>query len=76
MAHLHDERGTVPPRLLLTVEQAAEQLGVGRTLMYALVRAGEVESVTIGRLRRIPAEALNAYVAALRVSKTTDTQAA
>lgn len=53
-------------RLVFTVEQAAEQLGIGRTLMYALVRSGEVESVTIGRLRRIPADALVRYVDGLR----------
>lgn len=32
--------------------------------MYALVASGEVPSVTIGRLRRVPAEALKEYVAA------------
>lgn len=55
-----------PFRLVLTVEEAAERLGIGRTLMYALVAAGEVESVRIGRLRRIPTDALDAYVLTLR----------
>jgi excisionase family DNA binding protein len=54
--------------LLLTVEEAAEQLGIGRTLMYTLVKEGAVESVQIGRLRRIPAEALPRYLAQLRTS--------
>lgn len=54
--------------LLLTVEEAAEQLGIGRTLMYALVKQGAVESVQIGRLRRIPADALARYLAQLRTS--------
>ena len=53
-------------RLLLTVEQAAQRLGIGRTLMYALVKDGNVESVQIGRLRRIPADALSRYVDQLR----------
>ena len=52
--------------LVLTIEQAAQQLGIGRTLMYALVSSGEVESVTIGRLRRIPAECITEYVDRLR----------
>ncbi len=56
-------------RLLLTVEEAAEQLGIGRTLMYALVKQGVVESVQIGRLRRIPADALPRYLAQLRTSR-------
>jgi excisionase family DNA binding protein len=55
-------------RLLLTVEEAADQLGIGRTLMYALVKDGEVESVHIGRLRRIPADALPRYLEGLRTS--------
>jgi excisionase family DNA binding protein len=55
-------------RLLLTVEEAAEQLGIGRTLMYALVKQGAIESVQIGRLRRIPADALPQYLAQLRTS--------
>lgn len=55
-----------PPRLLLTVEESADRLGVGRTLMVALVAAREIESVKIGRLRRVPASALSEYVARLR----------
>ena len=55
-----------PVRLLLTVEEAADRLGIGRTLMYALVKDGDIESVRIGRLRRIPADALPAYLDQLR----------
>ncbi|MEV0038870.1 excisionase family DNA-binding protein [Streptomyces sp. NPDC050804] len=32
--------------------------------MYALLASGEIPSIAIGRLRRIPAEALSDYVAA------------
>ena len=42
--------------LVLTVEEAADRLGVGRTVMYALVSSGAVESVRIGRPRRVPAD--------------------
>jgi excisionase family DNA binding protein len=51
--------------MLLTVEQAAAQLGLGRTTMYALIRDGEVESVQIGRLRRIRPSDLAAYISRL-----------
>ncbi|MBK7624164.1 MAG: helix-turn-helix domain-containing protein [Kineosporiaceae bacterium] len=54
------------PRLLLTIPQAAARLGVGRSTMYGLVLDGAVESVTIGRLRRIPADALPRFLATLR----------
>src|SRR6516162_7667012 len=52
--------------LMLTVKEAARRLGLGRTLVYQLISSGELESVTVGRLRRVPAECLAEYVAALR----------
>jgi excisionase family DNA binding protein len=50
------------PRTLLTVEAAAEQLSIGRTTMFALIKSGEIFSVRIGHLRRVPADAITAYV--------------
>ena len=50
------------PRVLLSVEAAAEQLSLSRTRVFALLKAGEIESVKVGRLRRIPAAALDRYV--------------
>jgi excisionase family DNA binding protein len=38
----------------LTVEQAAEVLNVGRDKVYALIRTGQLRSIKIGKLRRIP----------------------
>ena len=55
-----------PPKLLLRIEEAAEQLGIGRSLMYRLVLSGAIESVRLGRLRRIPAECLGEHVRRLR----------
>jgi excisionase family DNA binding protein len=52
--------------LVLTVEEAADRLGVGRTLMYSLVNSGAIESVRIGRLRRVPADALVTFLDELR----------
>jgi len=49
-------------KLLLTPEEAGERLGVGRTQVYDLMRRGELLSVHIGRLRRIPVSALQRYV--------------
>jgi excisionase family DNA binding protein len=51
----------MPERVLLTVDEAAERLGIGRTLTFRLVKVGEIKSVTIGRLRRIPASAVSDY---------------
>jgi excisionase family DNA binding protein len=52
-------------KLLLTVEEAAQQLSIGRPKMYQLVMRGEVRSFKIGALRRIPVTALEAYVTRL-----------
>lgn len=53
------------PRLLLTPEQAAEALSVGRTTVYELMNVGRLRSVRIGRSRRVPMAALDAYVQSL-----------
>jgi excisionase family DNA binding protein len=37
-----------PEGLLLTVDEAAERLRLGRTLVYRLISSGEPESVTVG----------------------------
>lgn len=50
---------------LLTVEEAARRLSIGRTTMYALLKNGQINSVRIGRLRRIPSPALTEYTARL-----------
>jgi len=61
--------------IVLTVEQAAKRLNIGRTLMYELVTTGVVESVHIGRLRRVPLQALTNYVAKL-MNSTSSPEAA
>ncbi len=54
--------GLLDDRLLLTVPQAARQLGISRSLMYALMDDGIIASIHVGRLRRIPASVLIDYV--------------
>jgi len=56
---------TPTPRLLLTVEEAAARLGIGRTTTWSLVRSGDLDSVRIGRLRRVHVDAIAAYAARL-----------
>jgi len=62
MAEKDDEPGD-PTLVGLTVEQAARRLGIGRTKMYEYVSSGEIPSVKIGSLRRIPAEAVGEFLA-------------
>jgi len=48
--------------LLLRAEEAARALGIGRSKLYALLAAGELPVVRIGRATRIPAAALERWV--------------
>ena len=54
---------TVNERLLLTVEETARRLGIGRTLAWRLVRQGEFPVVRLGRCVRIPRQALQEWIA-------------
>lgn len=50
-------------RLTLTVEEAAKQLGIGRTSAYAACRAGQIPILRVGRRLLIPRTALEALLA-------------
>jgi excisionase family DNA binding protein len=52
--------------LLLTIVEAARVLAIGRTTMYELVGAGEIDVVHIGRAVRVPMAELHEYVARQR----------
>lgn len=52
--------------VLLTVPDVMARLQVSRHTVYQLIRSRRLASVTIGRCRRIPADALEAYVSSLR----------
>lgn len=59
--------------VLLTVEEAARRLSIGRTVCFRLIKSGELESFTLGGLRRVPADAIPEYVTRRRQSYRTDT---
>ncbi|WP_232828842.1 helix-turn-helix domain-containing protein [Kribbella monticola] len=67
---------TAATPLLLTVEEAAQRLGIGRTTVFGLIKSGELESVPLGRLRRIPTECINEYIDRLRIKARADRHAA
>ena len=54
------------PARLVSVEATSQVLGVGRTQVFALLRAREINSVKIGTRRLIPVAAIDEYVARLR----------
>ncbi|WP_233617745.1 helix-turn-helix domain-containing protein [Actinomadura sp. WAC 06369] len=51
---------------LLTVPEVMAALRLGRCKVYDLIRSGELESVKVGRARRVPADAVDAFIDNLR----------
>jgi excisionase family DNA binding protein len=51
--------------LLHPIPVVTEILGLGRTTVFELLASGELESVTVGRRRLVPQQALESFVARL-----------
>ena len=56
------------PKLLLTPEEAARALGIGRTKLYELLASAKLPSVRIGGSRRVSVDALTEFVRRLTPS--------
>jgi excisionase family DNA binding protein len=63
------QRAGPAPRLLLTVEEAAELIGICRSNMFKLIRQGDVQSIKVGRLRRVTPAALEDFVRRLSLGE-------
>ena len=61
---MHPEFG-LDRSLLLTVEESAILLRLGRTQTYELIMCGKIQSVKIGRRRLVVRNGLDNYVAGL-----------
>jgi excisionase family DNA binding protein len=48
-------------RVFLTCEEAADVLHIGRSKVFELIRSGELVSIKIGRLRRVPVHAIQDF---------------
>ena len=49
-------------RLLVSVREAAQILGLARDRTYELVRSGELRSLSVGRKRLVPRMELEAWI--------------
>jgi len=50
-------------KLLLSPQEAADELSIHRTTLYVLLMRGEIRSILIGRARRIPVQVLEEWIA-------------
>jgi excisionase family DNA binding protein len=46
------------PDRLLSIEQAARALGIGRTALYSEIGAGRIRSIKVGRRRLVPSSSI------------------
>jgi excisionase family DNA binding protein len=60
---------TTADRLLHAPVEAARLLAISQSQLFELLARGELGSVKIGRLRRIPHDELTAYVDRLRTAE-------
>jgi excisionase family DNA binding protein len=56
------ESGVSPSREWLSYAEASELVGLGRTTLWKLAGAGEIEVARVGRAVRINRESLTAYM--------------
>ena len=51
------------PDRLLSVDEAAASLGLGRSRLYSEITAGRLRTVTVGRRRLVPSAAVSEFIA-------------
>lgn len=57
---MYPDLHTLP--LVLTAEETARVLGISPHLLYALLRSGQIRSLRVGRIFRVPRCALEEYL--------------
>ena len=50
------------PLLAIRVHEACHMIGIGRTKLYELIRAGDLETVKLGRATLIPVSSLRRLI--------------
>ena len=58
--------------MLLTVRDVEAELQLGRTRTYELLRSGEIPIIRIGRVLRVPRDALQRWIDTKCLTKTPD----
>jgi len=56
------DRTVSDERLLIDPREAARRLSLGRTTVYEMLQRGELESISVGRARRIPTDAIEEWL--------------
>jgi len=65
-ARAEAETGPRAPDRLLSIDEAATALGLGRSLLYGEIAAGRLQTLRVGRRRLVPAGSLHDFIEARR----------
>jgi len=60
--HLHGKESGMSEDFLLTPDEVCALLGIGRSHLAVMLKRGEIQSIKIGKLRRIPRAALDVWL--------------
>jgi excisionase family DNA binding protein len=63
---MNDKRNRTELPMLFTAEEVADILHIGRSTVFKLMKQNQLESIRLGRSRRVPIDALQNYVEDLR----------
>ena len=58
----HDRMADRPAPLVHSMDDGARRLGIGRTRFFALARAGEIATITVGKRRLVPERSLVEFI--------------
>ena len=48
--------------MLFSIEEVADILHIGRSTVFKLIKEGKIQSIKMGRSRRVPIDAMQNYV--------------
>lgn len=68
LAEVNVESTDSAQRQMLTIPEVASRLSLGRSTVYAMLKSGDLASVAVGRLRRIPIDSLEGFLSSLQVA--------
>jgi predicted DNA-binding transcriptional regulator AlpA len=66
-SHLQARTIDINERLTVRIPQALSMIGLGRSMFYELVSAGEIETIKVGKATLVLVSSLNEFVERRRI---------
>ena len=66
-SHLHARAIESSERLTVRIPQALSMIGLGRSMFYELVGAGEIETIKVGKATLVLVSSLNDFIERRRI---------